>query len=135
MKSPARILFLAGMVFTSAAFAGTDINNCMTASGQVTLTDEVCPSGAQTVKVISVPSTEAAPVAEAPAAEATVRTASVEHYTVGRMPSRWMMPARFTPPSRGLARDVATLKAARANMHMVDSAAQMAKSQRLAGLQ
>jgi len=131
MKSPATTFFLAGMVFASAAFAGTDINKCVTSSGQVTLTDEVCPEGAQVVKLISVPSdTE-----QAPAPQAAERATAVEHYTVSRIPSRYAAPQRFTPPSRGLSLDVATLKMARANMHLVESAAQMAKSQRLAGLQ
>lgn len=133
MKSPATIFFLAGMVLASAAFAGTDINKCVTSSGQVTLTDEVCPKGAQVVKVISVPSD--ADQASAPAPQAAERSTSVEHYTVSRIPSRYAAPQRFTPPSRGLSLDVATLKMARANMHLVESAAQMAKSQRLAGLQ
>jgi hypothetical protein len=127
MKRPAATFFLASMVFASAAFAGTDINKCMTASGQVILTDEACPGGAQTVKVISVASeADQAPVAEAPARP------TVERYTLGRMPTRFSGPSRFTPPSRGLSLDVATLKMARANMHMVDSATQMAKAQRIA---
>lgn len=134
MKSPATTLFLAGMVFASAAFAGgTDINKCVAPSGQVTLTDEVCPSGAQVVKVISVASD--ADEAPAPAQPAASRTGATEHYTLSRMPSRYAAPQRFTPPSRGLSLDVVTLKVARANMHLVESAAQMARSQRLAGLQ
>ncbi len=133
MKSPATTIFLASMMFASAAFAGTDINKCVTASGQVTLTDEVCPSGAQVVKVISVPSE--ADDAPAPAQPTAVRASGTEYYTMARMPSRFAAPQRFTPPSRGLSLDVATLKVARANMHLVESAAQMARSQRLAGLQ
>jgi hypothetical protein len=131
MKRPATTLFLASMVFASAAFAGTDINKCVTSSGQVTLTDEVCPKGAQVVKVISVPSdTE-----QAPAPQATERAPALEQAFVPRMASRYAAPPRFTPPSRGLSLDVVTLKMARANMHLVESATQMAKSQRLAGLQ
>ena len=57
MTSPAttRAIFLAGMAFASGAFASSDINKCVTASGHVTLTDDACPEGTQTVKVISGP--------------------------------------------------------------------------------
>lgn len=133
MKSPAITFFLAGMVFASAAFAGTDINKCVTPSGQVTLTDAVCPSGAQVVKVISAPA--AADDTSTAAPQTAARNNGVEHYTLARVPSRYAAPQRFTPPARGLSLDVATLKVARANMHLVESAAQMARSQRLAGLQ
>lgn len=137
MKSPAFTFLFAGMVFASAAFAGNDINKCVTASGQVTLTDEVCPSGAQVVKVISAPSdTDTTPAPTlAHTRQTTVRAASIEHISLARMPSRYAAPQRFTPPSRGLSLDVATLKVARANMHLVESAAQIARSQRFAGLQ
>ena len=131
MTRPAATFFLASMVFASAAFAGTDINKCVTSSGQVTLTDEVCPKGAQVVKVISVPSdTE-----QASAPQAIERAPALEHVSAPRMASRYAALPRFTPPSRGLSLDVVTLKMARANMHLVESATQMAKSQRLAGLQ
>ena len=137
MKCPATTFLFAGMVFASAAFAGNDINKCVTASGQVTLTDEVCPSGAQVVKVISAPSdadaTPAPTLAQAP--QTTIRAAGIEHISLARMPSRYAAPQRFTPPSRGLSLDVATLKIARANLHLAEAAVQIARSQRLAGLQ
>lgn len=121
MNSPAttRALFLAAMVFASAAaFAGNDINKCVQPNGQLTLTDEVCPNGAQTVKVINGQSDSD----EVAAAEPAARGNGIEHYTLPRLPSRHTSYARFTPPARGLALDVATLKAARANMQQVDSA-------------
>ena len=123
MNIPAtrRFLFLAGMVFASAAFAGNDINKCITPDGHVTLTDEVCPSDAQTVKVIN----------GAPDSDVAVPARNgIEHYTVARIPARYSRLMRSTQPSGGLALDVATLKAARANLQLLAP-----RSQRIAGLQ
>ena len=127
MNQPAhrRIIFLAGMLVACAAFAGNDVNKCITASGHVTLTDEACPADAATVKVIN-----GAPDDDAPAA--TVVRTGAEHYAAARMPTRYAALARATEPARGLALDVATLKAARANMHLFDAAR---RAPRLAGLQ
>ena len=124
MNSPAitRTLFLAGMVFASAAFAGADINKCITPSGHVTLTDLACPDGSETVKVAA-GADEAAP-ASGPA-----------RFSVERMPARPAAPMHTAQPARGLSLDVATLKAARANMQLFDSAAHTLRAQRLAGLQ
>lgn len=119
-----RTIFLASMVFASSAFAGADINKCTTPTGHVTLTDEVCPDGTDTVKVVS-----------APDANGAVPPAGVVRHMVARMPPRHAALMRTTPPSRGLSLDVATLKAARTNMQIIDSAAQALRSQRLAGLQ
>lgn len=126
MNSPAltRTLFLAGMVLASTAFAGADINKCVTPSGQVTLTDAVCPDGTETIKVISGPDSGAA----APAS-------SGERYTVARIPARHAALMRSTQPARGLALDVATLKMARAQLQVFDTASQALRSQRLASLQ
>lgn len=118
-----RTIFLASMVIASNAFAGADINKCITPGGHVTLTDEVCPDGTETVKVVTGLSQDSG-AAPAP---------TVERYSV-RFPVR-PPPLARTAPSRGLSLDVATLKAARANMQVFDSASQVLRSQRLAGLQ
>ena len=132
MKSPAtaRVLLLAGMLFASAAFAGTGINKCVTPSGHVTLTDEVCPGDSETVKVIN-----GTPYADDSAASATSArpSAGADRYMLPRLPTRFAKPMRNTPPSRGLSLDVATLKLARANMNMFNAAPQ--RSQRIAALQ
>jgi hypothetical protein len=124
MHSPAttRALVLAGLLFaTGTVFAGNDINKCVLPSGQLTLTDDACPIEATTVKVINGQTdSDEAPV---------VRRNGVEHYTLPAMPSRHVSFSRSTPPARGLSLDVATLKAARANMQMYDSASQTARSQ------
>ena len=123
-------LLLASMMFASNAFA-TDINKCVTATGGVTLTDAACPTDTQAVKVISVPNEATADetVSAAPARPSVVRYASQ------RMPVRYATVMRTPQPARGLSLDIATLKTARANMALFDSASQSMRSQRLAGLQ
>jgi len=132
MNRPAatRLLFLASMVCASAAFAGNDINKCVLPSGQMTLTDAECPAEAQTVKVGN-----GADGDETSPADTVVRASGTEHFKLPRMPLRSAALVRNTPPARGLSLDVATLKAARANMVLVDAHAQAMRSQRLAGLQ
>lgn len=125
-----RALFLAGMVVASGAIAGNDINKCVTPTGHVTLTDEACPSGTRTVKVISGPAEE---VEEVIALEPVSRP-SVERYTIARMPTRYATLMRSPQPARGLSLDVSTLKAARMNMQIFDNAAQSLKARRIAGL-
>lgn len=119
-----RTIFLAGMVVASAAFAGADVNKCIAPGGHVTLTDEVCPDGTETVKLVAGMSQDG-DAAPAP---------TVERYSA-RMPARAPALSRTATPARGLALDVATLKAARANLQVFDSASQALRSHRLAGLQ
>ena len=129
-QATTRAIFLAGMVFASSAFAaGNDIQKCVTESGHVTLTDEVCPSGSRTVKIISAAETSQV-VASASATVATERYAMA-----ARIPARYLPPMKSTAPARGLSLDIATLRTARANMQMVDNATQSLRQQRVAGLQ
>ena len=131
-KTSTRALFLAGMMLAASAYAGADINKCVSASGSVTLTDEVCPPGAQTVKLVSAAADSATD--ETPPA-ASQRT-SVERYPATRLPARATAQMRNAQPARGLSLDIATLKAARMNMQLVDNAAQsMRTAQQVASLQ
>lgn len=129
-QATARTLFIACLMFTSCAFA-TDINKCVDETGQVTLTDAVCPGGTHITKVISGPSDGA----EDTMAAAPASRPSVERYPAQRMPSRYAAPVQAMRSARGLSLDIATLKIARANMQLVDNAAQAMRSQRIAGLQ
>jgi hypothetical protein len=126
-----RAIFLASMVFTCSAYASSDVNKCVAPTGLVTLTDEPCPDGTQTVKVISGPS-EASTEAEPAAVQPSV---APQRFTVGRLPPRYVTLMKSPKPQRGLALDVATLRAAKLNMHLLDNAAQVLRSQRLASLQ
>jgi hypothetical protein len=126
----ARAILLASVVFASSAFAGSnEIQKCVTETGHVTLTDEACPGGTQTVKVISGPSD----ADQAGAAQA--RTVSTERFGPARVPARYVTQMKHSAPSRGLTLDVSTLRAARANMQMFDNATSSLRQQRLAGLQ
>lgn len=126
-----RAIFLATMVCASSAFAGnTEIKKCITGSGHVTLTDEVCPTGTQSVKVISTPSTDTDQ-----AAVGASRPVITERYAIARMPTRYVTLMKSSTPARGLSLDVTTLRAARANMQMFDNATQSLRLQRVAGLQ
>jgi hypothetical protein len=126
----ARALLLASVVFASSAFAGSnDIQKCVTETGHVTLTDEVCPSGTQSVKVISGPGDDEQ--AGAP----RVHTVSTERFGPARVPARIVAQMKHSAPARGLTLDVSTLRAARASMQMFDNASASLRQQRLAGLQ
>jgi hypothetical protein len=132
MKSAiaARTLFILGMAVASGAFAGSsEVRKCVTESGHVTLTDDACPTGSETVKIISGPGDAEAAVASEPARPAT------ERYLTTRMPKRYATLMKSPTPARGLALDASTLRAARANMQIFDHAAQSLRSQRLAALQ
>jgi hypothetical protein len=125
-------IFLASMLFASSAFAaGSEIKKCVTESGHVTLTDEACPSGSQTVKIITAPAVAAAETDVVAAPRAVV----AERYTVARMPTRYATLMKSAKPARGLALDVSTLRAARATLQQFDDATQSLRSQRIAGLQ
>lgn len=125
-----RAIFLAAMVFASNAHAGsTQVKKCVTESGHVTLTDEACPGGTQSVKVIS--------VLPASAGQESVQSRPVvsERYAPAPMPVRYATLIKSATPARGLPQDVTTLRTARANMQMYDNATQSLRLQRVAGLQ
>ena len=124
-----RALFLSGMVLASGAFgASSDVKKCVTEAGHVTLTDEACPSGSHTVKIISGPAAaDTDPARSAPPASRAAPAAPV--------PVRYAALMKGSAPARGLALDVSTLRAARANMQMFDNATRSLRAQRVAGLQ
>lgn len=125
MNQPATTcaIVFAGMAFCCSAIA-SDINKCVAPSGTVTLTDEACPGGAETVKVY----------AGVPDPAPTQAAVMPERFRVGRLPPRFMTLARGAKPARGLALDKATLRTARLNLHLLDNAADVLRSQRIASL-
>jgi hypothetical protein len=128
MPATTRAAVLASAMFACTAFAGSafassDINKCIAPSGTITLTDDTCPSGEQTVKLVQ----GSADAGEHPAAQGSVVP---ERFTVGRLPPRYVTLAKNPKPQRGLALDVATLRAAKLNMHLLDNAAQVLRSRR-----
>ncbi len=127
-------LFAAAMLAASSVFAG-DIVKCVDQNGHITLTENQCSEGVQTVLVTggadapALLPAEAAPVAAAaPARRAVQRIA----YT----PEVVQHDSWAPPKARGkmLSRDAETLKAARVSMQVLDEASSSLRHQRLAGV-
>ena len=129
-------IFIAAMFAASAAFAGGDIVKCVDQAGKVTLTENQCSEGVQTVLVAG----EAPAVAAgAAAADATLAVAPVARRAIQRVaytPAVLQHDSWTAPKSAGrpLARDIETLKAARLSMRALDEASSTVRHQRLAGL-
>jgi hypothetical protein len=114
-------LIIAALAAAPAALAGSPIVKCIDASGQVTLTDQPCTDGAATVPV------------ETGAGPQAAQSPPVEHFAAPRalpLHGGWSQPA---PKRTALARDVATLKAARVQLLLLDGSTR-APHPRLAGL-
>lgn len=122
-KAIRHTLFVAGMVFVSSTFAGTEVIKCTDQSGHVTLTDQPCKGEAAQV-VLSAATTPAA-LADEAAPAAPAASGGTDRYQLAKMPpSTRMRAAPFTQvqaPGRSLARDVATLKEARRTLMLLDS--------------
>jgi hypothetical protein len=114
MNRPVTLLSIIAAAWLAApvAMAGNDIVKCVDPQGRVTLTDQPCESGASATRLVL---DAGAPVADAAPA-----------------PQRHVLPAAELPrpaapypvaerPARPLARDVATLKAARRALMLMDS--------------
>ena len=117
-------LIFASAALAPAALAGTDIVKCIDASGHVTLTDQPCRGGMTSVRLASEPPASAA-------SSAQPYPMLVERSAVPPAEVRagdWKRPQAKTRP---LARDVATLKAARAQFLLGDGT----DKPRLAGLE
>jgi hypothetical protein len=133
-------LILAAFTFAPAALAGSEIVKCVDPAGHVTLTDQPCDGGAATVRLTQLAPASPAPMlvpgedAEADADLDTAVQASPVERRAGSSglarQANWKTPP--APRSKPLARDVATLKAARLQLLMMDSAAK--RQPRLAGL-
>ncbi|MCE3608133.1 hypothetical protein LXA47_31695 [Massilia sp. P8910] len=145
-----RSMFFAGLMLSSTVFADPAIAivKCIDNDGKVTLTDARCPQQEQTVAVVAGAAANAgaagaddsqAIISGESTAEAAVTAPVVERYTTSRTQAQVLrrdLPVVRNPGAGGgLARDIATLKAARHSLMLQDSAAQAARSQRIAGLQ
>ncbi|MCC6070899.1 DUF4124 domain-containing protein [Massilia sp. GCM10020059] len=119
-KAIRHTLFVAGMVFVSNTFAGTEVIKCTDQSGHVTLTDQPCKGEAAQVVLSAATAPAAAADEAAPAA-----SGGTDRYQLTNLPpSSRMRAAPFTQvqaPGRSLARDVATLKEARRTLMLLDS--------------
>ena len=122
------IILTAALAFTVQAHAGSGVIKCIDQDGRVTLTDTPCGAGAHSEVLIG--------GSQGDSASADTPAASVERYILPpQQPRRSLVPARRLPAAGGLARDVATLKAARMNLILQDTASHNLRAQRLASLQ
>lgn len=107
------LIVIAALALCSLSQAD-EVNRCVAASGEITLTDAPCPAEA--------------PAASKPASHPN----GIEHVAMAGIYSRH---DNFVPKqaaSHGLARDVATLKLAHQTMLLLDSSAAAMRQQRLA---
>lgn len=109
-------LMCAALAAMPAALAGSEILKCVDGAGHVTLTDQPCESGSQATRLVS----NAAPEQSAGAAE--TRPLAVQRYEAPpAMHRQQAWRPQVAQRDRPLARDVATLKAARAQLLLIDS--------------
>jgi len=117
---PLAQLFLsfAAVAATPAALAGSEILKCVDAAGHVTLTDRPCESGAQATRLVSVAATQSVPAAaeaQQPAVQRYEALHALQHQQA------WRPRVAQIQRDRPLARDVATLKEARAQLLVIDA--------------
>ena len=113
-------LVFAAMAAAPAALAGSDILKCVDGAGHVTLTDQPCEGGARATRLVSASMQEAAP--DAPAAAREVQPVAVQrHEAPPALVHQQTWRPRVPNRDRPLARDVATLKAARAQLLLIDA--------------
>jgi hypothetical protein len=115
---------LAVLAAAPAALAGSEVLKCVDAAGHVTLTDQPCESGAHATRLASSASPEATP-AEASTQGNQPQAVAVQRYEappalLRQQDWRPRLPQRMRP----LAPDVATLKAARAQLMLSDAVRQ-----------
>jgi hypothetical protein len=111
-------LVFAAVAATPAALAGSEILKCVDAGGHVTLTDQPCEAGAQATRLVSVAAAERA------SAPAEGQPLAVQRYEAPHALQRqqaWRPRVAQVQQDRPLARDVATLKAARAQLLLIDA--------------
>jgi hypothetical protein len=98
------------------AYAGSDIVKCVDGEGRVTLTDQACDSGTTTVRLANSPADEGITRAEA-------HPLAVEHGVLPPAPALQRRQVMQRVKAKPMMRDVATLKAARAQLLLLDAGA------------
>ena len=122
----------AAIAAAPAALAGSDILKCVDGAGHVTLTDQPCESGARATRLASAATPESA--SDTPAAGSEAQPVTVQRYEAPpALVHQQTWRARVPNRDRALARDVATLKAARAQLLLSDAV--RPSRPRLAGIQ
>ena len=122
-------LMLAAVAAAPAALAGTEVLKCVDSAGHVTLTDQPCAGAARVTRMSFGSSSESASQGGSGSTSATASGSGVEPQPVPlqryaatpRMQQQHDWRPRMPARDRPLARDVATLKAARAQMMLLDA--------------
>lgn len=114
-------IVFAAIAAAPAALAGSEVLKCVDVEGHVTLTDQPCESGARMTRLVAGSAPEG--VEDTPAPAAVTPAPMVQRHQAAPALERqqsWRprIPAQTDRP---LARDVATLKAARAQLLLIDS--------------
>jgi hypothetical protein len=114
-------LVIAALAAAPAALAGSEVLKCVDADGHVTLTDQPCESGARATRLVSAAEPETAPAQPSAASEPSPGTVVQRYEAPPRMLRQQDWRPRVSQRDRPLARDVATLKAARAQLMLIDA--------------
>ena len=116
MKRHLCLSILLAALAAPGAHAGAGIVKCVDADGRVTLTDQPCANGAMAVRVVT-----------SPAGEGTTRAEpyplAAEHDVLPPPSALQRRQAAPRTKTRPMTRDVATLKAARAQFLLMDAGA------------
>ncbi|WP_313705170.1 DUF4124 domain-containing protein [Massilia sp.] len=122
-------LMLAAVAAASAALAGTEVLKCVDNAGRVTLTDQPCEGAARVTRMSFGASSESTSQGGTGNTSATAsgpgmepQAAPLQRYAATpRMQQQHGWRPRLPARDRPLARDVATLKAARAQLLLLDA--------------
>lgn len=114
MKRHLCLSILVSALAAPGAYAGSDIVKCVDGAGRVTLTDQACDNGATMVRLANTPADEGITRAEP-------RPLAAEQ---GTLPPAPVLRRQAAPRAKAkpMMRDVATLKAARAQFLVLDAA-------------
>ena len=117
---------LAALAATPAALAGSEILKCVDAAGHVTLTDQPCQGGSHGTRLVSNAAPDTAPgEPSTTGAQPQTQANSVQRYEAPQAMLRYQdWRPRVPNRDRPLARDIATLKAARAQLMLSDAVRQ-----------
>jgi len=111
----------AAIAVAPAVLAGSEVLKCVDAGGHVTLTDQPCESGARMTRLVSGAAPESLPEALPPAVEVQPVTVERRETVAAMQRQHSWRPRVEAQRERPLARDVATLKEARAQLLLIDS--------------
>ncbi len=114
-------IVFAAIAAAPAALAGSEVLKCVDVEGHVTLTDQPCESGARMTRLVAARRAGERGRTPAPAAATPAPTLQRHEAAPALQRQQSWRPRVAAQTDRPLARDVATLKAARAQLLLIDS--------------